>query len=52
MIPGQDQLTAKLAVFIPQIVMCHLDDSSLVYVHSSWQVYIPSEHARFGVNIF
>jgi len=52
MIPGKGQLLPNLAVFIPHIVMCYLDDSLMVYVHSSWQVYIPLEHARFGVNIF
>ena len=42
MIPGKGQLLPNLAVFMPQIVMCYLDDSVMVcYVHSSWQVYIP-----------
>jgi len=52
MIPGIGQLLPNLAVFIPQIVMCYLDDSLMVwYVHSSWQVYIPLEHARFNKHL-
>jgi len=53
MIPRKVQLLPNLAMFILQTVICYLDDSLMVwYVQSSWQVYILSEHARFGVNIF
>jgi len=53
MIPGKGHLRPNLAVFLPQIVMCYLDDSlKLWYVLPSWQMCVLLEHARFGVNVF
>jgi hypothetical protein len=41
MIPGKGQVLPNLAVFKPQILMCYLDDTLMMwYVHSSWQIML------------